>query len=32
LRFPAAQGKVADLVRHMQKDLAALARQLRFTA
>ncbi len=29
---PAAQVRVADLVRHMQKDLAALARQLRFTA
>jgi predicted DNA binding CopG/RHH family protein len=29
---PAAQGRVAELVRHMQKDLAALARQLRFTA
>jgi hypothetical protein len=28
----AAQGRIAELVRHMQKDLATLARQLRFTA
>ncbi|GAA1847647.1 plasmid mobilization protein [Asanoa iriomotensis] len=28
----AAQSKVAELVRHMQQDLTALARQIRFTA